>query len=369
MSSPSVPEKHGNYLFPPNDLKQIVAHPLTLVSPVFYNTTTNKVSVDLYVPVQTLFNKVLGIVRITLDIDYIQELVSAEQGANGNGSYAFLVDQFGVRIADTDLARRFSAIAPLSAQNQQLVQSESIYGDTGAVKVQPDPGLQAIQQSAHPPLSFQIQPAGQKEQFQVTRIGLSVVPWTYFVLAPLSSVTAVANQQLQTIAEIAFLVLLLAIGFGLLIGKSITRPLLSAVDALSSNNSALAGLSTKQRAMANQEEWIVEASEIALRSVDYYTEASHTAIQSLRTKSTELVQEWNRMRPEQVQQGLQQMYSTTQYIEKATGFQLSSREQLMAAIRVLKQVNEQLVSGATSATDAAAQEEKVVKQLQDIVGQ
>ena len=41
----------------------------------------------------------------------------------------------------------------------------------------------------------------------------------------------------------------------------------------------------------------------------------------------------------------------------------------MAAIRVLKPVNEQLVSGATSAADAAAQEEKVVKQLQDIVGQ
>jgi hypothetical protein len=195
------------------------------------------------------------------------------------------------------------------------------------------------------------------------------VPWTYFVLAPLSSVTVFANQQLQTIAEIALLVLLLAIGFGLLIGKSITRPLLSAVDSLSSNNSALSALSTKQRAMANQEEWIVEASEIALRSVDYYTEAAHTAIQSLRTKNTELVQQWSRMRPEQVQQGLKQMYSTSQYIEKAAGFQLSSREQLMAAIRVLKQVNEQLVSGATSAADAAAQEEKVVKQLQDIVGQ
>ncbi len=345
LSSPSVPERHGNYLFPPNDLKQIVAHPLTLVSPVFYDPTTDKMSVDLYVPVQTLFNKVLGIVRITLDIDYIQELVSAEQGANGNGSYAFLVDQFGVRIADTNISRRFSAIAPLSAQDQQLVQSESIYGDTGAVKVQSDPALTAIQQSAHPPLSFQIQPAGQKEQFQVTRIGLSVVPWTYFVLAPLSSVTAVANQQLQTIAEIAFLVLLLAIGFG------------------------LPGLATKQRAMANQEEWIVDASQVALHSVDYYTEATHTAVQSLRTLNSGLLQEWQNMNPEQVQMGLQQMYSTTQYIDKAAGFQLSSREQLMAAIRVLKQVNEQLVSGATSAADAASREEKVVKQLQDIVGQ
>jgi C4-dicarboxylate-specific signal transduction histidine kinase len=369
LSSPNVPEKHGKYLFPPDDLKQIIAHPLTLVSPVFYDPTSGKVSVDLYVPVQTVSNKVLGIVRITLDIDYIQELVSAEQGANGNGSYAFLVDQFGVRIADTNPARRFTAIAPLSTQEQQLVQSEAIYGDTGPVKVEPDPALASIQNSAHPPLSFQMQPAGQKESFQVTRIGLSVVPWTYFVLAPLSSVTAVANQQLQTIAEIAFLVLLLAVGFGLLIGRSIARPLLSAVDALSTNNNALSDLSEKQRAMANEEEWIVDGSQMALRSVDYYTEATHTAVQSLRTMSTELLQDWRRMPPEQVQKGLQQMHATTQYIEKAAGFQLSSREQLMTAIRVMKQVNEQLAAGATAAADAATQEEKVVKQLQDIVGQ
>jgi hypothetical protein len=369
LSSPNVPERHGNYLFPPDDLKQIIAHPLTLVSPVFYDAATGKVLVDLYVPVQTIFNRVLGIVRITLDIDYIQELISAEKNANGNGSYAFLIDQFGVRIADTDLTRRFTAIAPLSAQDQQLVQSEAIYGDTGSVKVDADPELAAIQHNAHPPLSFQMQPAGQKEQFQVTRIGLSVVPWTYFVLAPLSSVTAVANEQLQTIAEIALLVLLLAIGFGLLIGKSVTRPLLSAVDSLSVNNSALTELSEKQRAMASEEEWIVDASQIALRSVDYYTEASHTAVQSLRALTTEFVQEWRNMSPEQMQKGLQQMYATTQYIEKAASFQLSSREQLMTAIRVMKQVNEQLAAGAMSAAEAASQEEKVVKQLQDIVGQ
>jgi C4-dicarboxylate-specific signal transduction histidine kinase len=369
LSSPNVPERHGHYLFPPNDLKQIIAHPLTLVSPVFHDATTGKVSVDLYIPVQTLFSKVLGIVRITLNIDYIQELVSAEQGANGNGSYAFLVDQYGVRIADTDLARRFTAIAPLSAQDQQRVQSEAIYGDSGPVKVEADPALAAIQHSAHPPLSFQMQPAGQKEQFQVTRIGLSVVPWTYFVLAPLSSITAVADQQLQTIAEIAFLVLLLAIGFGLLIGKSVTRPLLSAVDALSTNNSALTELSEKQRTMANEEEWIVDASQIALRSVDYYTEASHTAAQSLQSLTSEFAQKWKNMNYEQMQKVLQQMHSTTQYIEKAASFQLSSREQLMTAIRVMKQVNEQLAAGATSAAEAASQEEKVVKQLHDIVGE
>jgi hypothetical protein len=90
LASPTVPVQHGQYLFPPDDLRQIVDHPLTLVSPTFYDSANDRLLADLYVPVQTVFARVLGIVRITLNIDYIQELVTGELNANGQGSYALL---------------------------------------------------------------------------------------------------------------------------------------------------------------------------------------------------------------------------------------------------------------------------------------
>lgn len=48
--------------------------------------------------------------------------------------------------------------------------------------------------------------------------------------------------------------------------------------------------------------------------------------------------------------------------------QETSKQKLATAIRVMTQVNEQLVMGATSATDAATQLEEVVNQLREVVG-
>jgi hypothetical protein len=61
---------------------------------------------------------------------------------------------------------------------------------------------------------------------------MTVVPWTYVVLSPLSTVTAIADQQLLITSLVVLLVLLGAALIGLSVGQRITRPILRAVDSL-----------------------------------------------------------------------------------------------------------------------------------------
>src|SRR5256885_14816540 len=89
----------------------------------------------------------------------------------------------------------------------------------GSLPVLADSTLGSIVQSKHPQATFQMTPAGQSGMFQVAQRDLTMVPWRYFVLSPVSTVTAVANQQLFNTLVIAFIVLVLAAFTGLIVGQ------------------------------------------------------------------------------------------------------------------------------------------------------
>ena len=303
-----------------------------------------------------------------MNIDYIWNVVSNDQGANGDGSYAFILDQNGVRIADNGPSRRFTAVAPLVPQVQQTITSEARYGTTGNVPVLADSMLASMVQSKNPPATFQMTPGGQSGLFQVAQRGLTMVLWTYFVLSPVSTVTAVANQQLFNTLIIAFVVLVLAAFTGLIAGQFITRPILRSVGRLRSNSEALNRLATKQQSAATEQRWVVDSSQVGLQSVQYYTNATSFAARRLSDMSQGLMQNWGYQNVESMQQVLGQMISAALYIEKAAHYQTTSNQKLAIAIKVTTQVNEQLADGAISASDAASQLERVVRELRQVVG-
>ena len=166
---------------------------------------------------------------------------------------------------------------------------------------------------------------------------------------------------------VATLVLVIAIILGLVLGQSLARPLSRAVESLNTNNKALTVLAEQQRCIANEEQWMVEASHVGMHSVDYYTKVTCTVAQNLRKLTIELLQGRMPLDPISMHQLLQQMHSMAQYIEKAGSSQLSNNQKLMTAIQLTQQVSKQLVEGAAAATNVATQEQQVVKQLQDIV--
>ena len=365
----TLPSPRGQYLVPPDEVLEVKSGK-PFISPVYYNPKTQKASLDLLSPIFTPPPKptYLGFIHATLNLDYIWNIVGGDLGANGNGSYAFILDQNKVRIADTVPSRRFTAIAPLPPQVQQSVTSQDQYGSTGNVPVLADSTLVSMEQNNHPPETFQMIPGGQSGMFQVTQRALKVVPWTYFVLSPVSTVTAVADQQLFNTIKIAFVVLLLAACTGLIMGQFITRPILRSVERLRSNSEALKSLASTQQSAASEQTWVVDSSQVGLQSVQYYTNATSIGARRLAEMGQVLIQNWDYQNIESMRQVLSQMIQAARYIEKAAHYQTSSNQKLATAIKVTTQVNEQLANDSISTSDAASQLEQVVSELHKVVG-
>ncbi len=367
--TPTKPPLHGQYLLPPEDVTQLSTTGKPFTSAVYYNTTTRQASVDIYaVSYSFALKKVLGFIRGTMLLNYVWGIVNSETGTNGSGSYAFILDQNGVRIADPNASRRFTAIAPLDDQTQQTISDEARYGTSGPVSVLADDTLNNIQHQASPATTFEMQPNGQKESFQVTRQVLTAIPWTYFVLSPVNTIVAVANQQLMTTALIALLVLIPAALFGLVVARRFTGPILASVGDLRSNSYALNTLATKQKNAANEQMWVVDSSQVGLHSVQYYNDAARVASRKLNDLSDGLMQRLPELDEWGAKQIVAQIKDAAQYIERAVDYQNTSNQKMSTAIKVTTQVTEQLVSGATSAEEASGRLDRVVNQLRQVVG-
>jgi methyl-accepting chemotaxis protein len=367
------PKKHGTTYVPQNYLQTIHAGK-NLISAVYYAADTQKASVDIYSPIfaapaqtgtQPTF---LGFLRATLNLDYLWDTVQDDQGKNGSGSYAFMLDEHGVRIADTNPTRRFTAISNIPANVQQQLSSEGGYDAGKPVRTVEDSSLSNKLNHINTPETFEFQPNGQSETFQGVRQSSSVAPWNYFVLSPNSTVTQVAYQQIFTTLIIALIASGLVLVIGLIVGSRITSPILHAVDYLRSNSKSLSALANSQRDAASEQMWVVDSSQVGLQSVQYYTEATRIAARQLREIGSELSRSWEHTSAQQAKRALSNIIAAAQYIESAAEYQDSSNQKLSTALRVATQVSEQLSTGATSATDAAAQLEDVVSDLRAVVG-
>ncbi len=361
------PQQHGHSYVPPDLLREVLSGK-TVISPVYYSPATHKASLEIYAPIVNSAatpHTLLGFMRSTLNLDYIWNVVQSDKGANGNGSYAFILDQNGVRIADTNANLLFTSVAPLSVLAQQLISSENRYGEQSSVPIKSD--------SQRVPLglntTLQMIPAGQSETFQSVERTLTLVPWTYVVLSPVSTVTSVADKQLTSTIIILGAVLVLAALIGLSLGRFITKPILQSVERLRRNSSALKLLSNKQQSSANEQTWMIDSAQVGLESVQYYTEATRIAAQRLYEVGVDLIRNWHSRDPVAIRQILGQMVGAAQYIEKSVHYQTSSNQKLSTAIKVTTQVNEQLADGASSTSSAAEELEKVVDELRQVVGQ
>lgn len=366
---PSAPPKpHGQFLIPPDYLKAVGAGKV-VISSVYYTPGTQTASVDIYAPVATQQpRQYLGFMRATLNINYIWNIVNGDQGANGDGSYAFILDENGVRIADTDPTRRFKSVAPIPSDVQLRISQELRYGTIDPVQMLNDSTFANSLRNTTPTTIFQTQPAGQNEQYQVVQQAVTTVPWKYYVLSPVNTVTAVANRQLLLTGIVALTMSILAAFVGLIFGRRITQPILNSVEYLRSNSRAMTALATSQQDAASEQMWVVDSSQVGLQSVQYYADATKVAAHQLIKTGTELAQQWGQIDAHTARQALERIVTAAQYIENATQYQSVSNQKLGTALKVATQVTEQLVAGTTSATDAATQLEQVVSQLRAVVG-
>jgi hypothetical protein len=356
------PQPHGKYMIPPEDEQQI-AKGQQFISGVYYDPVTHQSTVELYTPVySTKLKRILGVVRDTLNINSVWQIVNSEKGVN-----AFILDQNGVRIVDPDPKTFLTSIAPLNTTIQQRITDENRYGKNSIIPVSADANLGSIQSQPKPPVTFQEVPAGENELFQVTRRPLSSVPWTYFVLTPVNEVIAVANQQLLIIVLIASAILLPVAIIGWIVGYRISSPILRSVKSLVKNSYVLNQLSGREKNASSEQVWIVEASKTGLKSQQYYTDASKIAARRLNELGRGLL-EWRDADMQTTLQVVQQMVNIGLYFEKAIAYQEEANNKVAVAVKVTDEVAEQLASGAQSTSEAANELDGIVHQLRQIVG-
>jgi methyl-accepting chemotaxis protein len=378
LSYPVNPLQHGKYLIVPEALQQLQQSGNIFISDVFYNLIGNNPSVDLYARVTDANFHIIGYVRASLGLRRVWEPVDSEPTSNGAGSYATILDHNGVRIGYTnpDLSGfthspfLFKAIAPLTPQLQEQIKAESLYGnDSNAVTTQADPQLARFEQSNQHAAITQFQPAGQNQTFAVAQYSSSVVPWTYVLFKPLNVVTGLADQQLIGIFLTVTLVLILAVLAGIVIGRNLAVPILRSVTLLRKSNVALKTLADEETTVATEQSWMVEASEVALKSVQYYTNASSLAAKRISTVSSELARDIQYLDKNKLQKALLEMIEAATYIERSIKHQETMNEKLATSLRVTTQATEQLTRGASSTNEAATQMEYIVEQLTSVVGE
>ena len=342
-----------------------------MISPVYYDTSIHKAFMELYAPIYQggrPNGPFVGFLRVQLNLDYIWGIVRSDRGIANSGS-SFILDQNGVRIGDTYNRNLFTAVAPLSSQLQQQIATQNWYGTKQGPTVQTNTSLADVLKSSSLPNHFTLTPYGQTQMYQAALDKATTVPWTYFVISPSSVVTQVADQQLLTTIVGAFVLLVFAALFGLLVSNRISRPIMRSVDQLRENSEALNILAKMQQSASEEQSWIIDSLQIGLRSVQYYTDATHLAAHKLGVIGTKLKRNGHQQNSETISQNLHEVINAAQYIKEATHYQTDGSQKLTTAIKVTSQVNDQLANGSISATEAASQLKQVVKNLRNVVGQ
>ncbi|HLZ60161.1 MAG TPA: cache domain-containing protein [Ktedonosporobacter sp.] len=383
---PTVPTLHGQYYIAPSDLKQFQLDSpqaqqarRARISDVFYNAVTHEAYMDIYAPVFSNDYHLIGILRASFDLHYIWQIVTQEAGVNGLGSYAFITDQRGVIVSYTNSdpdpftskvdSHLFKSLTPLSDNDQKQAQQLELYGlQANAIVPVLDGQPQENQKLNGGGAVFQMKPPDMQNDFQVARSTTYTVPWSYFVLSPLSNITAVADDQLRITLLVTTGILVLSALFGFGMGRRITHPIMRSVELLLKSSQDLKTLATKEQSAATQQTWVVDSSQTGLKSVQYYTNAASLAVQRLNETGMQLVQHWDRVDPAMGKQAMTQVVTDARYLDKALQYQIASNQKLESAIKVTVSVNDQLASGARSATDAASQLEEVVDELRQVVG-
>ncbi|GLV60247.1 hypothetical protein KDH_70670 [Dictyobacter sp. S3.2.2.5] len=357
-------------------LARLQNHNDSLISDVHLDTRTQMAYVDMYTLIMSEQNNLVGFGRATFLLNDIWTAVNNENSA-APGSYAMILDGNGVRIAYTNPdktlttfpAPLFKPVTSLLPVVQQQVKDENLYGNSlNAVQTLADPSLASMLQDHNWPDAFNFTPATKAENYQAYQVKTHVVPWTYIVLRPMNTITSAADRQTATSIFIAAIVMVIAAVVGMLVGRTVTRPILSSVNSLVSSSEMLNTLASREQVTATEQKWIVESSQTALQSVQYYTEATSVAARKLDEIGEDLKRNWNRSDPRLAAQRLNEILGAAQYIEKVSAHQDKSNQSLGTAIRIATQVTDQLIAGATSASEASSQLQEVIRQLRQVVG-
>ena len=205
------------------------------ISDPSYSVITNQPALFASAPVRALNGALVGVVRSRLNLSQIWDLTESDGGSVGAGAHAFLVDDYGIRVAvsetkgNRDKAESliYKPVAPIDHDTAIKLAADKRFGQKTAEQlvIDPLPELAAVAKSipVHASVSFGLDRSGVAERGVATK--LETKPWIYVVALPPSSYTNV----LGTATAELLLGLAIATAFGFLAAlwllRTLTRPI------------------------------------------------------------------------------------------------------------------------------------------------
>ncbi|HEY7849015.1 MAG TPA: hypothetical protein VIC27_03065, partial [Ktedonobacterales bacterium] len=155
---------------------------------------------------------------------------------------------------------------------------------------------------------------------------------------------------------------------GLIVGSRTASPVEQSAGDLEGAVAILKSLAARQESSASEQHWVVDACKTGLDGVRYLADAMNQAAKRIMSASNWFNDYWDRLTEEQARATVQHLRELAAYIDEAARRQQASSDRLDKAITVTMQVSDQLLTGATEATQSASQLEQVVRDLQHVVG-
>jgi len=204
------------------------------ISDPSYSVITNKPALFFSAPVKASDGVVVAVVRSRLNLTAIWSVVEADANSVGAGAHSFLLDDYGIRLAVSETKGHrdqaesliYKPIAPIAPDVATKLAADKRFGTITPDKLVIDP-LPTLK-SALDPLKTGFTPfaygAGSAEQRGVaTR--LVAKPWAYVLAVPLATYTKAADDATFNAASVVAIGLLLSLIVGIMLTRSLVRPL------------------------------------------------------------------------------------------------------------------------------------------------
>lgn len=159
---------------------------------------TGRPAIFFSAPILGQNNQVVGVAAIRLSLDGIWSLVERDKDVAGRGSYGLLLDENGIRIANSlSLGRRsemegsfqiFTAVARLAPEVEKALIDERRFGPVAATGVRVVPIPELANALVTPGIrTFETSSDVNPERHLAAITNLSNKPWRYVIMSPFSS--------------------------------------------------------------------------------------------------------------------------------------------------------------------------------------
>jgi C4-dicarboxylate-specific signal transduction histidine kinase len=208
----------------------------THISDPSYSVITNRPALFFSAPVVDPAGQVLGVVRTRVNLAAIWDLVEADADSVGRGSHGALLDDHGIRLAvsgtrgQRHLAESliYRPIAPIEPETAKKLAADRRFGQRTPEQLELDPipalktTLDDLKRTGISTGGFAYEANGEQRGV-AARLGTK--PWAYVLAVPLATYTKAADDATTNATLTLAVGILLAFVIGVLLTRSLVRPL------------------------------------------------------------------------------------------------------------------------------------------------